>query len=164
MHFLAREQALITLFSHSVWCAFFMLGAPVRGWGDEIHCLVHIEHFSSFRGWRGVITIFVRGRYFLRWPIAAIPYIILADASILRNQVIPAQYLRYSINSASLPGMKVWSSCVASCTFISEQILQKRRMSRHAFGLGVFSTVSPWASGGSFTNISWALWQWCPCI
>ena len=42
---------------------------------------------------------------YLRWPIAAIPYIILADASILRNQVIPAQYLRNSINSASL-----WSS------------------------------------------------------
>ena len=52
---------------------------------------------------------------------------------------------------------------VASCTFISAQIA-KRRESRHAFGLGVFSTVSPWASGGRFTNISWALWQWCPCI
>ena len=43
---------------------------------------------------------------------------------------------------------------VASCTFISAQIVRKRRESRDAFGIGVFSTVSPWASGRAIVSPS----------
>ena len=48
----------------------------------------------------------IQGRISLiRWPITAIPCINFADASILRNSVIPAEYLWNSIDCASL-----WSS------------------------------------------------------
>ena len=50
----------------------------------------------------------------VRWPIAAIPCINFADASILRNSVIPAQYLRNSIDCASFTLPWQWSLIMIS--------------------------------------------------
>ena len=61
---------------------------------EGIECLIISQY--KYTIWLSEIVQLIKN---LRWPIAAIPYIILADASILRNPVIPAQYLRNSINN-----------------------------------------------------------------